>query len=743
MNLFIRRFFFGSLLLLAGCAQEPLIPPPLAIPPSEAQAKHPPPQLGESHETHFERVDGPALVTPAPSKAPAAAASSAPVQNPPPGVSLNFDQMTLPGFIQLVYGEILRKNVQIDPKVAERKDLVTLRSGGVQSPEEIEKVVKQVLLTYGLAVVEAGGLVRVIPDSANMGYLPEIRRGSALPDSPAQLRPQFYLIELKNVRQSEVTSWIKTMFGERLKVIEDPGRNAIVLGGAPDTLRSAMDAIAVLDQPTLAGRKSLRIAPQFWSAEDLAKRLYDMLTAEGYTVQPVGQAMSAGMRYPVILMPVPAVNEVYAFAAASEVLDHVQAWAQTLDQPSGRGMGRNFFVYAAQNVDASSLAKTVTQLLGGGRGLAGGTGTSTSTNTSTSTGSASGGSGRTTGTNTGTTSAGSSGSAGTSYAPGVVVDQATNTLIFQGNAEDYPQIRSLLATLDRPAKQVLIEVTVAELQLTGSWALGVEWAFSSALKNGNTSSGGTVGGLSLGTSGFTYQLLGSASQVRAAFNAVASDNRATILSSPRIMARNGELASIEVGQEVPIITSQQTSLAAATTTQTGVLQTVEYRTTGVILKVKPVVHSSEQVELEVTQEVSAAESTTTGVNNSPTFSTRKVATSLSLKNGDTVMLGGLISGNTSTGDSGVPILKDIPLLGNLFRTTNASKDRTEVIVLITPYVINDDFDAHAVTDAFRKQLGNWANTPPIPGQNANPAAAVTPPQVQVPPPTKPEGDGRP
>ena len=125
------------------------------------------------------------------------------------------------------------------------------------------------------------------------------------------------------------------------------------------------------------------------------------------------------------------------------------------------------------------------------------------------------------------------------------------------------------------------------------------------------------------------------------------------------------------------------------------------------------------VDLDITQEVSAAQLTTTGVSTSPTFSTRKVQTKLSLKNGATVLLGGLISSDRSEGNAGIPVLKDIPVVGQLFRNNTEKNDRTELIVLITPYIINDDNDAAEITKAFRKQLGAWAQPPgPAPEQGA-------------------------
>jgi general secretion pathway protein D len=244
----------------------------------------------------------------------------------------------------------------------------------------------------------------------------------------------------------------------------------------------------------------------------------------------------------------------------------------------------------------------------------------------------------------------------------VVVDKATNSLIFQSTPEEYGQVAALLERLDRPTRSALIEVTVAELSLNDSSQLGIEWLLSSVDSAGRTSSMGTLGTLGVGNSGFNFRVLNGAGQLRLALNALASDNRATILSSPRVMARNGELATIQVGQEVPIITSQQ-STAVPGSSGAGLLQTVQYRSAGVILRVKPSIHSGDQLDLDVSQEVSQAQATETGVANSPTFSTRRVETKLSVRSGSTVMLGGLISEDASRGSAGVPFLKDIPGIG--------------------------------------------------------------------------------
>ncbi|MEJ6002186.1 secretin N-terminal domain-containing protein [Paucibacter soli] len=678
--------------LLAACAlpDRPIIPAPLSLPKTAAAAVDVDrTNRGVMRVEELPAPTRPAATKPATPLSPAAlqAASTASSE----GVSVNLEQVTLGVFAQLVYADMLKKNVNIDPQVLARKDLVTFRSGTSQAPEQLENAARLLLKSYGVAAIDLGGLVRVLPDNANLGHLPEIRRGTALPETPLPLRPVFQLVELQAVRQTEVVSWLRTLFADRVKVQEDPGRNAVLLSGTPDNMGAALEALRVLDQPSFSGAQSVAITPVYWSADELARRLVDVLNAQGYAVQPVNQP--SGVRYPIIVLPVSGLNSVFVFANSSDVVKHITEWARTLDRPNERGIGKNFFTYAVKHTDASQLAQTLEQLLSGVR---------PSTAAAATTAAA---------------------PAGTAAAPArssmVVVDKASNMLIFQSSQDEHSQLMTLLQTLDRPAKGALIEVTVAELSIDDNNQLGVEWLATHAMANGAQIIGGTKGGLPIGNSGATFRVFDTVGGVRAVLNAMASSNRATILSSPRVQARNGETATIQVGQEVPIVTSQQTAAGAVSLpTQAAVLQTIQYRNTGVILKVKPVIHSGDQIDLDVTQEVSAAQSTSTGVNNSPTFSTRKVDTKLSLKNGATVLLGGLISDENNHGSAGVPYLKDIPLIGALFSNQTRGGVRRELIVLITPYVIDDNHGAEAVTDAFRRMLGPWAGN--VPGVRAEP-----------------------
>ena len=167
----------------------------------------------------------------------------------------------------------------------------------------------------------------------------------------------------------------------------------------------------------------------------------------------------------------------------------------------------------------------------------------------------------------------------------------------------------------------------------------------------------------------------------------------------RIEQQLATAAKVDVGMDVPIVTSQQSSSELSSGGDTGILQSIEYRKTGILLSVKPIVYSGNRVDLKVSQEMSEVSSTKSSDVQSPSILTRRIETNLSLQDGGSVLLGGLIQTNTTTDTSGVPYLMDIPWLGKLFRVDSDSDRRTETMMLIVPYVIDDNEDAKAVTQA--------------------------------------------
>lgn len=677
---------------LTGCADlGPLIPAPMVKPRAEALALAPeqaaPPAKDKTPvlelSSGIEATPRPPLATAVSTLKPAA--PGLPVKEEAT-ITLAFDQMPLPNFVAAVYGLILKKTYSLDPQVASRKDLVTLRASKLQTPSQIESAARLLLKTYGVAVTDLGaGNYRITPDNSANGYAPEILRGRAMPEVPLPLRPIYQLVELQALRSSEVAGWITKIFGTRANIVDDFAHNMLILSGQSDDVTAVLAAIQVLDQPLMKGRKSQRLNPVFWSADELSKRLVEVLTAEGYGVTTTAAASG---QFPITLIPIQGVNAVIVFAADAAVMQHIVDWAQNLDKPGkGPGAADGYFTYQARYTNAEGLAKTMQ---------------SVSNETST-----------TTPAQVGAAQAVATAIKGSQ----IVVNAATNTLIFQGSNKNYAQTLRLLQELDKPAKAALIEVTVAEVTLDDTTQLGVEWALKEAISGyaGGTLAGLALGtgtlatsGIGIGTGGLTVARLGGAGDVRMLLNMMATSSKANVLSSPRVLARNGETATIQVGSEIPTINQQQTTAA---TGSTGVLQSVQYRSTGVILRVKPLIYAGDRIDLDVTQEVS--DSTRVGVAGSPIIDTRKVETRLSLKDGTPVLLGGLISKNNSRAETGVPLLKDLPMVGQLFRTNTDNTRKTELLVLITPYIVADDHDAQEITNAFRRQLGDWANPKPL------------------------------
>ena len=642
------------------------------------------------------------------------------------GEALTLEQVTLAQFINEVFAKTLRLNVQVDQSVEKRTDLVTLRTGKPLSASELLSMAQKILAGYGISVAWDGDVVHIVPDDAMMSQMPALIRSRALPEIPSQLRPIFQIVDLEQVSAADMLNWLTNAYGTKVKLFGTNGAHAIMVFGLPESVAAVVEAIKVLDQPRLAGRQSLRASPVYWSSASLASKLAEVLKAEGYDAA-VSSSTTAANPPAILLVPVEANNSLLIFSASNPLLAHIEHWITDLDKPGQVDPSRNIFIYQVQNTTAASLGATVTAVLTG-------QGKSQSTTPEVRLEQA----GRTqnqpqaqqqtpqpTQQQQNVQSLGNGAGAG----PRLVTDEARNALIFIGTASDYSQVQPLLASLDKPPREALIEVTVAEVTLSDASALGVEFTVPTNLPNGyksrlgtgpnvlaptvSTSGSGSStvtssgGGLPLGTAGFNWAILNNVGDMRFLLNAYAQQTKVTVLSTPRIVAKSGGEAKIDVGTEVPVITSQGTTNTIQNAGTTGIIQSIDYRKTGVLLSVNPVVHSGNQIDLKVNQEVSQALPNPTPGISSPLIQNRNVDTQVTLTDGQTVVIGGMITENRTSSDAGVPYLKDIPGLGLLFSTQSPSKERTELLVFITPYVISDAGDSRRITDQFQHQMEAW------------------------------------
>lgn len=667
---------------LAGCATTPPPVGPVEFNRSPVPSSITVPGSSNATTTEFGRLPGygkPANSNAESTTQPAQAQiTSSQVASGDDEVSIAIEQTPLPMFIQVLYGNVLKRPYTIDAAVQARTDPVTFKTSKPISKQRMNELAVTLLRGYKLSVQDLDGLVRIGPEvPAGQGATPQVLRG-ALPPNLSSSAQIFYFADLTSVRTTDVIQWLRQVMGARISATEDAVRNGILLSGSVADVRAALSLVQTFDQPRMRGRSALRITPAYATVAELSNKLIESLNNQG-----ISAGTSAGAAAPaVIVMGVPSIASIYVFAANQSMLDHVRQWATELDRAPRQSSSVGLFTYPVKYADAQALAETLGNLLGGGAAAP------APSSQATGTGASSGSAARTT--NFGR----------------VVVNNATNTLIIRGtSAEEQLQIKDLLRELDRPTKSAMIEVVVAELRQGASAELGIDWKAANSTIAANSTR--TVTG---GPSGLSVAYVNGARDVLANINALASNSQARILSNPRVLARNGETATIQVGNEVPVVTSQQSTGTSGGLfpVQTGVLQQIQYRSTGVILRVRPVINSGNRLDLDVSQEVSSAATTQTGVSASPTISTRRIETRLSLRDGSTILLGGLISQDGSTSDSGIPLLKDIPLLGALFKKQGNESNRTELLVMITPHVVNDDFEAEEISSAMRDSFGTWA-----------------------------------
>jgi general secretion pathway protein D len=614
---------------------------------------------------------------------PAVALSGAPA-------NLTIEQMPLPAFINTVLGDTLHLNFEIDPRIAQHTELVTLRTGRALPPNEILALARTVLRDYGLEIVLSGNLARVVPNDALTAQTPSVIRGRSTVEIAQNMRPIFQYVPLTNVAATDMGSWLQNAFGTKVRVT--PAPNALLLLGLPDDVEAALQAIRTLDQPRLAGRRSVRIEPAFWSASQLAERLADILRAEGYSVSTSVQNPGA-----VVILPLRPSNFLVVFAGDQKTLSHIEDWVRDLDRVSQVDPQKSVFYYGVRNTTAESLAAVLNSVLQGNYA----TRAAAIAAEAPAAGLPPGAQGQPAVQGGASVGAAASGPAPGTPPPGrIVTDPARNAIIFQGSAEEFGQLRPLIENLDQAPREAIIEATVAEVTLTDSDTLGVEWILNlGATPNEIIQNTGT----GIGTTGFTFTILNRAGATRLMLNALASNNRVRVLSTPKLLARSGGEARIQVGAQVPIVTSQGTSSQLQQAGTSAILQSIQYRDTGVILTVKPTIYAGNQIDLEIKQEVSEAVQNNTSGLSTPVINNRTVSTQLSLQDGATVLLGGLIMENSSSTSAGIPGLKDIPGVGFLFGTQQVAKTRSELFVFITPYIVNSAEDAERLTEIFKNR----------------------------------------
>jgi general secretion pathway protein D len=413
------------------------------------------------------------------------------------------------------------------------------------------------------------------------------------------------------------------------------------------------------------------------------------------------------------IIPIERMNAVFVATSRPQYLDQARVWVERLDRNGGK-TGTRLHVYPVQNGTAEKIAALLSQVIGGKSTPA----TPAASVAPGQTGASLGSSG---GAGLGQGQPQSQGQVGAATGSGealglsagstikVIADRDNNALLILANGAEYEKIEDAIKKLDVVPRQVLVEVTIAEVTLVGALNYGLEWFFSSNNNLSGRLTNATHGALPSDPTGavipklpFSAVWRASGGNVSAVLSALASNTKVNVLSSPHIMVTDNQLAKINVGSSVPV---QGQSTLTGTGAGAAITTSVSYVDTGVVLSVRPHINSGGLVTLEITQEVSEVQVgvTTSGLN-SPTINKRSAQTIVAVQSGDTMVLAGLIKDDKNNVSSGLPLLSEIPIFGALFGAKTDSSTRRELIITITPRVVNDNQQARDVTAEFRKKL---------------------------------------
>ncbi len=281
----------------------------------------------------------------------------------------------------------------------------------------------------------------------------------------------------------------------------------------------------------------------------------------------------------------------------------------------------------------------------------------------------------------------------------IVANAPTNALVIRTAPPNYPLLKETIDALDTRPAQVLFEVTIAEIALGRGFEFGVDW---SAVNRGGDVQG-QFGNTGIPDTGSTSALLRlvrlDGTAVRALLRSIASTSDVRVLSTPEIMATNNREATILVGSKVPFISSTRLG------NDVSIDRAVQYQDVGTKLSIIPTINDDGYVSVQLLQEVSSlTQQTVAAALSAPVISTREASTRATLRDGQTVVIAGLIGENRTVSDQGIPLLMDIPFLGALFKRQSITRQRTELAIFVTPYLVRTDADADAIRERLRKNL---------------------------------------
>ena len=720
------------ILLLAGCGtpEQLLLPAPhVSKKPSEltsANRGRPGVALGEApdpgtRDPSFTQGTGDLVGVPGSrSQAPAASGGN---------ITLNLAQASIPAAAKAVIGDILGSEYTVSDKVT---GTITLQTPQPVSRARLLEMFEAALSTQGAAVVSSGGIYRILPMEEALAAGGRIQtRGSRARDA---VGVSTEVVQLRYVSAPDMERLMKAVSPQSSSIRIDPQRNLLILTGTRGDLAALHDAISVFDVDWMRGM-SFAIFPVETADPEVIAQELDNVFANNR-----GNGGAGVVRF----IPNRRLKAILVVSARMEHLRRADQWIRKLDMV-GRATEKQVHVYHVKNRAAPELASLLRRVYAS-QDASRTTRLTSQTQTVTSAvgpeaavdpgmpavdgiamGSAPRGP-RAAGAvipglpvlppspiaaapSEGDAMPGANGLQTGALQPGdpndrddraggisILADHSNNSLVITATTSEYRRIQQILGRLDVAPPQVLLEATIAEVTLNDELKLGTRWYFQTK-QNQFRFTDSALGAVAPVFPGFSYFL--NKVDIQVALHALASITNVNIVSTPTLTVVDNKKATLQVGAEVPIATQ---SAISTITPNAPIVNSVSFRNTGIILSITPRISERGRILLEIEQEASEVVRTTTSNIDSPTIQQRRVQTTVTVADGESIVIAGLIQDKATRERGQLPIVGDIPVVGNLFKNKTDTIERTELLIAITPRIVSDTQTVRSIVDEFRGKL---------------------------------------
>jgi general secretion pathway protein D len=653
-------------------------PPPAAQPPVTVTPPAPavPPAGGQ-------------LAQPAPGTPQAPQAPATPADDPLVNFSMTFDNQDIYAVIRLIFDQ-LGLNYVIDPSIKGNVNIHT--SAGTMRRSEVLQILETVLRINGATMLRTGNFYQIVPANTAIRQPLPIQERSAVVPFDDQMVIQ--VVRMRFVTAGEMARLLTNYVSEGGNIVAHDTGNILLISERRSNLRKLLEIVDIFDTNAFEGERVRMYPVKNNFARDLIGDLRTIFAGYAFS------ADATAIRF----VPIERMNSVLVITPNATVFPEVEKWLERLDQPIATA-GLRTYVYKVKNSKAADIQRVIGELYASRAQVPPGAGPATPGQppavappvTPFSTG----GPGAPQPPTSATPLVAQSGSVR------IIADELNNALVIQTTPQLYADIERTLAELDVLRRQVLIDVQIFEVVLDDSIFLGLNAILQNRgtlINPQTTASFITPTGGSPSLIGSTFAFIGRSRELQVFLNASENRSRVRTLSAPSVLVSDNVTADFQVGAEVPIPTSSGVASGVQQGGNSVFTQTISFRPTGVLLRVKPQINASGNVTLEIMQEVSQAGTNTTSGVVAPVIGKSAINSTIVVQDGQTIALGGFIRENNELARSRIPLLGRIPIAGVLFGNTRRAAGRTELIVLLTPHVLHTHEDADLATSELKAKL---------------------------------------